>query len=414
MKKVFCAVKCALVLCLCLALLAGTACAEEMRVISTGESDYLGYGCTLPDGRLLLTGSKVVSGEYTAAWVLCLNPDRTVSWEAVEGEKGGWASADKAVLLPDGTIAVAFDNYVNGQDVVAVKTYTQDGQQTGKRFEVPAGFMPSEAKPSYLMLCRWDEEHNTDETLLVDWDGKELLRYDGWGMPGAYGWPVENTEELVLAGWDRTENGHGKIMKLDRQTGNVLWETTLDWQLPDTMDAWMRPGIKTEDGGYMALLIERRLDPETPPDEWGSFLAKFDAEGRAQRINGESFARDHLSPYRVFAYAGKIGAVCAPEQSTGRDGFRPLVFSWFDEDGTDLGATEVTLNLDDFPAVRQYLDWEPDEMNPEPEVSVDGLIPDGLWALARCYVSTTDSEGIPGSIMNSSTIVLIRIPELGE
>ena len=55
-------------------------------------------------------------------------------------------------------------------------------------------------------------------------------------------------------------------------------------------------------------------------------------------------------------------------------------------------------------------------MNPEPGVSVSSLIPaaDGLWALASCYVSTTDSEGIPGTLVDSNVIVMIRVPELGE
>ena len=95
MKKVFCAVKCALALCLCLALLAGTACAEELHFLSTGDWDYLDYGCTLPDGRIVLVGTRTVYGEdyMTGAWVLCLNPDLTVSWEAVEGYKDGSPSA---------------------------------------------------------------------------------------------------------------------------------------------------------------------------------------------------------------------------------------------------------------------------------------------------------------------------------
>ena len=72
--------------------------------------------------------------------------------------------------------------------------------------------------------------------------------------------------------------------------------------------------------------------------------------------------------------------------------------------------------MEDFPSVRQYLDWEPDKMNPEPGVSVSSLIPaaDGLWALASCYVSTTDSEGIRTRALGSNEYVLVRIPEPGE
>ena len=137
MKKFIRLIRRFLALCLCLVLLAGTACAEDMHFLSTSGWDSLEFACMLPDGRTVLTGSKLVeSREYTGGWVLCLNPDWTVSWEAVEGEKGEWFSAREAVLLPDGTLAVVFDKYINGQDVAAVKIYTQDGQPTGKTFDI--------------------------------------------------------------------------------------------------------------------------------------------------------------------------------------------------------------------------------------------------------------------------------------
>ena len=95
-------------LCLCLMLLCGAACAEEMHVLGRGNWDYLEYGCTLPDGRLVLTGEKTMNrpDHVTGAWLLCLNPDLTVSWEVVDEEENGYDSVRKAVVLPDGTIAV--------------------------------------------------------------------------------------------------------------------------------------------------------------------------------------------------------------------------------------------------------------------------------------------------------------------
>ena len=73
----------------------------------------------------------------------------------------------------------------------------------------------------------------------------------------------------------------------------------------------------------------------------------------------------------------------------------------------------MKLNLDDFPTIRHFLSWEPDETNPEPTASVEAVIPmaDGLWALAICAVGTTDSEGIHGTVVDSNELVLIRIPE---
>ena len=52
-------------------------------------------------------------------------------------------------------------------------------------------------------------------------------------------------------------------------------------------------------------------------------------------------------------------------------------------------------------------------MNPEPTASVEAVIPmaEGLWALAICNVSTTDSEGIHGTVVDSNEIVMISIPK---
>ena len=417
MKKVFCAVKCALALVLCFMLLAGTACAEDMHFLSTSGWDSLEFACMLPDGRTVLTGSKLAeSGEYTGGWVLCLNPDRTVSWEAVEGEKGEWFSAREAVLLPDGTLAVVFDKYINGQDVAAVKIYTQDGRPTGKEFEIPGDYFSMGATASWLMIRRWGNGNEPEETLLVDWDGKELLRYDGSGIPGGYGWPVGNTDELVLTGCDQRENSHAKIMKLDRQTGTVLWETTLDRQLPDTTEADLWSGMQTEDGGYVVLLDESGPYQGIASHVWDSFLVKFDAEGRTQWINGESFERHSLNAYDVFSRNGKIGVVGRLKQGEGYERSLSLVFCWFDTDGKELGTTRVNLDLEDFPTVRDCLNREPDEMNPVPMSWVAAVIPaaDGLWALAGCCVNTLDSEGIGRSALGSEEAFLIRIPELGE
>ena len=376
MKKVFCAVKCALALCLCLALLAGTACAEDMHFLSTSGWDSLEFACMLPDGRTVLTGSKLVeSREYTGGWVLCLNPDWTVSWEAVEGEKGEWFSAREAVLLPDGTLAVVFDKYINGQDVAAVKIYTQDGQPTGKEFEIPGDYFSMGATASWLMIRRWSNGNEPEETLVVDWDGKELLRYDGSGIPGGYGWPVGDTDELVLAGCDKREDSHAKIMKLDGQTGRALWETTLDRQLPDTTEANLWPGLQTEDGGYVLMLDESGPDEDNQPFSWDCFLVKFDAEGRTQWINGESFERHNLYAYDVFSCNGRIGAVCRLKQDEGRERFFSLVFCWFDADGKELGITEANLKEEDFPAVFDCLNREPDEINPAAMLWVEAGIP---------------------------------------
>lgn len=406
-----------LALCLCLVLLAGTACAEEIHKLGGGYWGYLNHGCTLPDGRLVLVGTKSVgeANPVTEAWVLCLNPDLTVSWEDLETGKNGFLIAEKAAVLPDGTIAVVFNDFVGAEYIIDVKTYTQDGLLTGKGFDIPAGFTPMEATPEWLMLNHWDDTQKTGETLLMDWNGKELLRYSGAGIPDGLGWPAGNTDELVLAGHDRFTNGCGKIVKLDLQTGEVLWETTLDRQKPDAADSSLGTVIKTEDGGYLGLLQEKWQEPEVPPYIYDCYLVKFDAEGKVQWINGESFERDNLVAFHVFSYDGKIGTVCVPKENAGRDGFNPLFFRWFDADGKELGTTEVKLNLDDFPIVRKNLELIRPEWNPG--FSVRTVIPaaDGLWALIQCYAGMRNSkEGVYETITYSYETVLVRIPELSK
>ena len=404
-----------LALCLCLVLLAGTACAEEIHKLGGGYWGYLNHGCTLPDGRLVLVGTKSVgeANPVTEAWVLCLNPDLTVSWEAVDKGRSGDPAAEEAVLLPDGTLAVVFDDYVNDRNVSTVKTYTQDGEPTGREFSLPEGLEILDAGPSWLMMFSWDGETGTGETVLFDWDDREVLRYDGLALPDGYGYTVGNTDGLVLCGRDAMENGYAKILKLDRQNGEVVWETTMERQLPDTEDSRFRQGTGTEDGGYAVLMDERKTDPDTQLYAWTSFLVKLDAEGRVQWINGESFARENLEAYRVFSCNGKLAVLCGTPQKGTRESFLPILFRWFDMDGKEIGTTEVQPDLEDFPVLQRYLAWEGDERQPEPVFSVETLISatDGIWALGRSYVSTTDSEGISGMVVNSNEVLLIRITE---
>ena len=75
-------------LCLCLALLAGCALAEtEVVELSKGPDRELYYqGIPMKDGRLLLNGRA----EGCRAMLLCLNADRTKSWEYIEPDIEGY------------------------------------------------------------------------------------------------------------------------------------------------------------------------------------------------------------------------------------------------------------------------------------------------------------------------------------
>ena len=70
-----------LLLGVCMVLLTGSALANEVADISGEGYDCMYYKCTLPDGRIILTGWKGEVGNYmdSRARILCLNPDMTVS-----------------------------------------------------------------------------------------------------------------------------------------------------------------------------------------------------------------------------------------------------------------------------------------------------------------------------------------------
>ena len=416
MKKFSRTIKNILVLCLCLALLAGTACAEEVHIICSGKSDYLNYDGTLPDGRVLLTGGKDLSDTvyYRGAWVLCLNPDRTVSWEIVDE---AYYEVRAAAILPDGTIGVVFENrqMMDREDRITIRFYTPDGKATGRELELSTENVIYEVNASWLMAYRWKAEERMDETVLFDWDGNELLRYDGLILPGGYGYKVENAEELVFFGQDTLENSHAKILKLDGLTGKTLWETTLDWQLPDTIDARLEGGIKTGDGGYIAWLQEGSRDTEDEPYVWKPFLVKFGADGRVQRIIRE--ISEKVEPYGTWLYSvnGKVAVCCMPETDRNPDTIAPWIFLWLDEDGNEIGTTEVKLDTADFPDLGQYVGPAGDGTRWEPSASFEAFIPtaDGLWALGSCCVDNMDSSGsFIQTFSESIEIFLVKIPEL--
>ena len=101
----------ALLLGLCLALLAGSALAAEVVDISSEGYDCIGYDLTLPDGRLIFTGCHGKPGNYMdqKARILCLNPDRTVSWEYIHPAEGSWDFCGM-ILMKDGTLCVRLSN----------------------------------------------------------------------------------------------------------------------------------------------------------------------------------------------------------------------------------------------------------------------------------------------------------------
>ena len=70
---------------------------------------------------------------------------------------------------------------------------------------------------------------------MLDWNGRVLARHEGYGFPDGVFDMAEAEGGVLLAGRDsESDNAHAKIMKLDGVPGKTLWETTLDYQWPDT------------------------------------------------------------------------------------------------------------------------------------------------------------------------------------
>ena len=417
MKKFGWVMKSILALCLCLALLAGTACAEEIREICFGL-DYMHYGCTLADGRMVLVGAKNLADGYyfePVARVVCLNPDGTLSWEFADTGENGYVSAVQAAALQDGTVAVVFEDrqLLDREDRLTVRFFTQDGKETGKELELSTKLVTFKATPSWLMLYGWKPEERMDETILIDWGGNELLRYDGLILPDGYGFAVGNTDELVLYGQDTMENSHAKILKLDGLTDSVLWETTLDWQLPGTAEARIANCIRTGDGGYLAWVEESEPVKEDEWTGWKSFLVKFDAEGRVLWINREIREQKKLDGRRLYACNGKIAIPCISEPDGDPAGIAPWLLLWLDGDGNELGMTEVELKAEDLPHLSQYVGPAGDGTYWEPFADVLEIIPmaDGLWALGQGDVDLMDGEKFLETLPEASETFLVRIPE---
>ena len=414
MKKFNRTIKRFLALCLCAALLCGAACAEEIHVVSTGAWDYLDYWFTLPDGRMVLTGTKTeVTDNYTSrGWVLCMNPDRTVSWEIVDEE---YYEVRAAAILPDGTIGVVFENrqMMDREDRITIRFYTPDGKATGRELELSTENVIYEVNASWLMAYRWKPEERMDETILIDWGGNELLRYDGLILPDGYGVAVGNTDELVLYGQDTMENSHAKILKLDGLTDSVLWETTLDWQLSDTEGSTIDSCVRTDDGGYLAMVGEARPETDENGNRWTSFLVKLDKEGRVLWTSREIFEKYKILGSRMYFLNGKLLLSCASETGGDPGSIAPWVFLWLDGDGNELGMTEVELKAEDLPHLSQYVGPAGDGTYWEPFADVLEMIPmaDGLWALGQGDVDLMDGEKFLQTLPEASETFLVKIPE---
>ena len=396
-----------LALCLCAALLAGAAFAEPAAELGTGAvDDSLIYECTLPDGRLLLTGTKETD-TVKKTRLVCLNPDLSVSWEYNEKEDGDcWNPY--AALLEDGTIALAYRRFRSAGDDIVMKFFTQDGNPTGKEHTIPTegeSLWVSNATPASLTLERQLPEgdgsvSSQSEMEIWGWDGSLITRYFPEEINSVFFFSMYLKEEeggVLMYGQDPSKRC-AKIMKKDSLRGNALWESVLEHEYPETEDAFMFDVIGTEDGGYITLSLEYTNEPFTPK----LILAKLDAEGRLQWMKKEDAGHGEKF-HSMTVYDGKIVLNTTSEEN--RDTVKS--FRWFDIQGNELGATELVMKPEDFPGLNR-------EENGTEELIVSGLqmVPaeNGLWGILYGRMQSGTAEEATEETVQD--MIMVRIPVL--
>ncbi len=394
---------------------------ENLVELDSKQREWLEYRCSLPDGGLILTGGMRLSGagKETGSYVLCLNADRTVRWEYTDREKNGYTSAEEAVVLSDGSIAVVVWDYPRK---IAVKFFTPQGKRAGKNLDLTricgARGQLSDITPSFIIksdfLGSVTDQDFRYETTLYNWKGKEISRYNGDVVYGGIGFLVKGSEELVTYGQDTSYSSHAKFTKTDWSQGSVLWDTVLDYQQPDTDNAVLRNVVKTEDGGYIGFLREGKLLADGDEYAYTYCLVRFDAEGRLLWIRDtESLYRDGLLT-NLFSWNGLIVMQCESGENESWSRGEPIRFLWTDMNGTELGTTELTLRPENFRLIRDRQAPEEEGVYQYPVLGIDRMIrmEDGLWAFATLYIA----EKHPGDERihyppEDHEYVMIRIPE---
>ena len=385
-----------LMLCLCLALTAGCACAENVVEISNGTGESLDDLCALPDGRLLLGGSKkTASDTCTCARLVCVNTDGSVSWEYTGPEQDNtYRGFYGAAVLNDGTIAAMMIEEPQEGKPITIQFFTQDGKPTGKETAIDSWLVNFSLEPSFLVMGTASTEG--DSTEIFDWDGNKLNSYDGLVIAGGCG-SVAQGDETVLYG---TRNGRAVLMKTDGLPGGMLWERTLDLQWPDTKEGQLYNAVKTEDGGYAALLMEM---VDSPDDEimYRKALVKFSADGDVEWTSREEAESDLWDD--MFVYNGKIVIYDYPPT----DMDKPLVLRWFDMDGKESGTTELTVKSADCPVLAGHA---AEDAAQQKGMQFGRMLvfsaADGLWASAPAY--TVDDRGF----RDDAGTIMFKIPVL--
>lgn len=391
-----------LALCLCMVLCAGAAFAQNAVEIGRGGmDDTLFYECTLPDGRLLLIGGKNEANDpEIKTWLVCLNTDHTISWEYIEQEAGDYL-IPYAAVLEDGTIAVAYRRFRGSDDKIVAKFFTPAGDPTGRETEISTAgesLWVHNASANYLTLERQTEADGQNdprsEMEIWNWDGSLAARYSPEDMLNGFFYIDEEEDGVLLYGEDSAKCA--KIMKKDSMQGTVLWENVLEHDLPGAEDAMLCNAVRTGDGGYVALVQERI----SAPYRMRISLVKIDREGRVQWVTGKD--TEELETFCSMAvYDGKIVLYT---NLNGEAQQAVQTFRWLDMDGKELGTTELSLKVNEFPSLQPGAG----------KLIIGSLqmvsLNDGLWAIVNGRMSANPAQNETGETIHD--YIMVRIPEL--
>jgi hypothetical protein len=185
--------------------------------------------------------------------------------------------------------------------------------------------------------------------------------------------------------------------------GNTLWETVLPLRSPEALHSSTIDCVKTEDGGYLALVCESNYSNQSGLSEYtGYSLVKFSPTGRVLWTNSEAFDSypDKWFGHLVL-YKGRIVAEMA-DPNLGSSKNLHAEFLWMDEEGNRLGTTELNKTPKDFPRIAK-------EKKPY-TLGVTTLIPtkEGLWAL----IDYEAEKSTHLKQMDTQDDYLVKVPEL--
>ena len=401
-------------LCFCLALPAGDASAEEIVVFGSDGYDLLVYWDTLSDGRILLCGAQAAPGgvDEASARLVCLNPDMTVSWEYVDPACDGGKFA-RAQELADGTIGVVYcREHDTREEGWALRFFTPDGMPTGKEISIAedasAVFYMVTSSRLFLEIRKTG---SPIEYRLIDWDGNETeglssLQMRIRGM-------IDEPDGLVFAG-DSLRNPPEivpVILKTDLQC-NVLMERPMYPVWADSEDVEYLQVAKTADGGYLCLQTEFRHPGEDGEGGERNALVKLDSRGTILWTGTAGLENVNQMCWMVVLDDGRMVLSYAParEDRLNVEMDFTQVFIWFDENGQNLGRTELDIIPEYFRRLDQYRKTEPGKEELVPLALTDTIIQtqNGLWLTAIVCLAEPVT-----TIMDKDSFdaVLIRIPE---